>query len=545
MTNVADEPVRIARSLKVAKSDIEKIPRDHGTSRFRSEKGKIVSRLVVDAINCQERIVFDKTQERFYIFKRPLWELNSDFQILQLIDGFLDGEPEPETSSNILKKLKISNVGVTYFEDAVSHIPFEGGVLDIKAALTDKEDVSDSDLLCKHYRSFADMTDDAVAKLWLTGTLKAKFNSLSSMDDFKSYLSSTFKWCEEVISVVQEMIGYCMTFDTFIAVWFLLKGPGGNGKTVLLELLKLIWGELLTHMSFASFSKYSTVNLQGRLVSVSEELPRRPLDWDLLKDLTGGGHTAAERKFGPNYSFPSTAKMITSSNDYPIMNDSSEAFWQRIAPIPFPNSFRNTKKQILQYDKILGQEKDGIVYWGLLGLLRLYRRRHFQLPPVCEEMKRGSRLENDSIRSFLEDRCVLSSKYAEYSTDLYNAYKSYCVQTGIKRFFSHRRFLERIVGQGISHQREPNGLQPRRHYYVGVGYDSQLGTEEIVKMFRPSESYKKRVYWKRPAGYCEVPRELADNKDHCLKCTIQCDMSPCSAALKKELKERGERGVTL
>jgi P4 family phage/plasmid primase-like protien len=506
---------------------VKKRKEDHDSGNL-PERRKINSRRIVEDINGKDRFVFVKDQGRFFRFIRPTWKPLKDIDVLQYIDGSEGGALSPSACKQIFEKLKIVNAGDSHFDRSRALIAFKNGVLDVVSAIGDSR-TSDINLLVEsHFRRFSSLSDGEIADFWLPETLNAEFDPNAAVSEFSKYLESTFKDCEEQVPVVQEMVGYCMTYDCPIHAWFLLKGPGGNGKSVLLNLIKKLLGDLATHMSFANFNRFSTANLLNKVACISEEMPKRSLDWDLLKDLTGGGYTSAEQKFGPTFSFRATAKFIASTNESPVIADGSEASWQRLVPISFPHAFRNTPRQVLSYDRVLAKEIDGFAYWGLMGLVSLLKRKKFELPDICLEMSRLSRLENDSVRAFVNDRCTLDARCSEYTENLYRAYKSYCVTTGVKPF-TLKRFQERVRSQGVVNCREPSNVAPRRHYHIGIGHDFEMywkGDNRNSVPTSRSESTPSRPKG-RPTGFCEFPSELGADVNYCARCPNPCEKSTC------------------
>ena len=55
---------------------------------------------------------------------------------------------------------------------------------------------------------------------------------------------------------------------------------------------------------------------------------------------------------------------------------------------------------------------------------------HTEPPQVVREAISDYRQDNDWLGQFIEDNCEIHPSYSEKSGDLYNAYRTYCSQTG-------------------------------------------------------------------------------------------------------------------
>ena len=68
----------------------------------------------------------------------------------------------------------------------------------------------------------------------------------------------------------------------------------------------------------------------------------------------------------------------------------------------------------------------------------------FSETAVNKEELQQYREESDSVLSFVKEDCELGAEYEVGSTQLYNAYKAYCEECGLKPF-SQKQFVSQIV----------------------------------------------------------------------------------------------------
>ena len=68
----------------------------------------------------------------------------------------------------------------------------------------------------------------------------------------------------------------------------------------------------------------------------------------------------------------------------------------------------------------------------------------FSETDINREELQQYREESDSVLSFIKEDCELGDGYEVDSTQLYNAYKAYCEECGLKPF-SQKQFVSQIV----------------------------------------------------------------------------------------------------
>lgn len=479
----------------------------------------------VEEFNRHHDVIFKDDEASFYRFNGIVWERVSDNVVNNLVNQLLGEGGEPNHVRAVIEKIKCLNlIQASNFNCPNEAIPFKNGYIDISSYVSlEKKKNTDSAITPSELKfiSYEDLPICEVKRLYLTGTLGANYDPNAKISEFKKYLDVTFDGNDELIKLVQEMVGYCLTYGYPFHVFFLLKGPGGNGKGVLLFVIAALVGEAnISRVNFAKFNRFSTSELQNKLVNITDELPKEGSDWDLLKNLTGGGFTSAERKHKPCFSFKATAKHIVTANEYPSFSDPTQAFWERVKIIPFNKSFRGKEDEIHSYEKILVQEIDGIAYWALEGLIRLLNQRSFTKAVSALKSIEDARLETDSLRQFIEKRCLQDYRLSEYTEVLYRAYQAFCKADGVKAL-SHKNVANRLLDLGVKKEREPSDSKPRRNYYLGIGYDSRLGKNDIDQVKKHKDDDQSWTH-ERPRGGCANQRYIFDDPEKgCDRCWIK------------------------
>lgn len=198
---------------------------------------------------------------------------------------------------------------------------------------------------------------------------------------FMEMIKTTFAGVEEQIPLVQEMFGYCFLRSYFIEALFFLIGDGGNGKSLLLNILSALLGgsEHCSYLTFKELAEPKNENmlydLFGKSANICGDTGKQKLkETDTLKKITGNDYIRARRLYKDSFNFKNHAKIILSFNRLPEVEDFSDGFKRRLRLIEFPNQFKEgaegTNKN-LDKEIIEGGELEGVFLWALEGLKRL------------------------------------------------------------------------------------------------------------------------------------------------------------------------------
>jgi len=142
---------------------------------------------------------------------------------------------------------------------------------------------------------------------------------------------------------VWEIIGYLMMAGNPLQRAILLIGGGGNGKGVLLEVIRALLGNRnCTSVPLRDFAdnRFATAELFGRLANICGDIDATYIENTArIKEITGGNDTVmGERKGEDPFYFRPWCKMVFSANDIPASADSSRGWTRRFELVRFPNA---------------------------------------------------------------------------------------------------------------------------------------------------------------------------------------------------------------
>lgn len=270
-----------------------------------------------------------------------------------------------------------------------------------------------------------------------TSKLPVEYDPEAKCPNIENFIRSVVR--EEDMPVVQEFFGYCLYPSMPAAKTLWLYGTGRNGKTTLAKLfLGLISPKNAVSIPLEEFDgqhRFTKARLFGKLVNVvSEPGVAKLLLTSEFKQITGGDLITAEVKNKQSpIEFVNTAKMIVLGNLFPQVNDTSDAFWERIILIDFPNQFTDTS--IPDYEKVVVEMDggySGFLNWCLEGLKRLKGNNfHFTESKTSEKYKSEFEKVSDSIAAFINEVLEKDSDGEVSKAELYDSYKTYCEREGL------------------------------------------------------------------------------------------------------------------
>lgn len=281
-----------------------------------------------------------------------------------------------------------------------------------------------------------------------TVQLNVSYNPEAQCPRFLQYLDEVID--KEQIPLIQEMMGYFLVPVTRGQKCFVIVGEGGAGKSVLLLVLNdiLLGKENVSNVSWQALNeRFKTAELFGKLANIFADLPTKNIDDNgIFKALVGEDYLTVEKKNRNPFSFQSTARLLFSCNNIPRnYGDRSEGFYRRLIIIRFDHAVPEDKKDPDLLDK-LRLEADGIFLFALEGLKRLMNNRYrFSETQANASELQQYREDSDSVLSFIKDCCLVGEEaHACGSTELFNAYKTYCEESGMKPY-AQRKFIQQIL----------------------------------------------------------------------------------------------------
>lgn len=217
---------------------------------------------------------------------------------------------------------------------------------------------------------------------------------------------------ETMLSYIHKLFGYLITKETSAQVMTICNGTGGNGKSVVTNIMQKIFKNNMAKVdeSLIDKSQKSNANaaspekakLYNKSTAFIEETEDDTELGKVFKQLVDGGDSVARELYGNPFTFENTAKLVMNTNILPSFK-SSDAFLRRIIVIQYFNSYVH-KEDVRPGDKIrddniestLLNNKAGIMSWFVKGAMRFYSEGKLgDIPVEMQAAKKDLKSAND------------------------------------------------------------------------------------------------------------------------------------------------------
>ena len=287
------------------------------------------------------------------------------------------------------------------------------------------------------------------------------------IDDFlKSTLPELVE--NDSVPLIEEIFGYLLIPDTRKEKGFLFVGNGENGKSTLIDLLRIAIGE--NNCSSISLhemveDRFALADLYGKLFNACDDLESTTIKTTgKLKKAISGQSIRAQWKHQAAFNFKPFAKHIFSCNELPGTRDRSHAFWRRWIVIKFNQKFPPGKRNDnLIFELTTKEELSGFFIKGIKGLMRLARNGSFSENESTKEALTDYQLFADPVRSFVDEFCTLNTQSKVNKQDLYQNYETFCKGNNLRplskiRFGRHLKECFPITEKRIRNNRLWQGM---------------------------------------------------------------------------------------
>ena len=248
-----------------------------------------------------------------------------------------------------------------------------------------------------------------------------------------AFQDKIFEGKGDLIDYIQTILGYSLTGNTGEQCWFILYGIGANGKSTFINIAQEILGDYGINTPFDTFLSRGKgdkipndlARMKGaRFVSAIEAGENRKFNEPLLKSIVGSDPITARFLRQEYFDFHPECKIWLASNHKPLVKEFSSGFWRKIRLIPFKVVIPE-EERILQYDKILLKEKEGIFNWILEGYKK-WKEEKLKTPSEIEEATAQYRDQMDVLVEFIDECCIENHQAQTTIKELYKCYNDWC-----------------------------------------------------------------------------------------------------------------------
>ena len=272
------------------------------------------------------------------------------------------------------------------------------------------------------------------------------------------FLDTVMNHDQTLVDYLHRLAGYALTGMTVEQQISFFYGTGGNGKSVFLSALRAILG---TYASTAPMSAFTESKIErhptdiaglkdARLVVSQETEEGRRWAESLIKSLTGGDPIKARYMRQDFFEFIPKFKLIFAGNHKPSLRTVDEAMRRRMHIVPWIVTIPADQRDPMLGDK-LKAEYPAILQWMIQGCLK-WQQQGLNPPEAVLRATEEYLEEEDSLRLWLDENCILDPIGSVQSKEIYQNYVAWCEEA--KEFpMSHKRLISNLSARGCQTMR--------------------------------------------------------------------------------------------
>src|SRR5579872_3510305 len=304
----------------------------------------------------------------------------------------------------------------------------------------------------------------------LTRCLKISYNPTARFDKWEAFIKGIFAGDADLIQFMKEALGMSLCGDTSEQCLFICHGNGSNGKTTMLETIRIMMRDYALAANIETFQmrknegiKNDVAELYGaRFVTASENALGSRLNEAFIKKATGKEPLRARRLHENEFEFMPEFTIWFAVNHKPVVRDTSKGMWRRVHFIPF-----NVTIDGDQVDKHLGEklleEDEGVLAWLVQGCRDWHQRGHLAPPTAVKKATQAYRAEMDIIANFIDEECLIGDGKTVSTKLLLERFESWCNDNGEK--YDPKTLRNALRERGLHSTKSTGG----RYYWQGIG----------------------------------------------------------------------------
>lgn len=264
---------------------------------------------------------------------------------------------------------------------------------------------------------------------------------------------------------LQRVLGSALFGENRAQVCIFLRGPGGNGKSTLLNVLSHVLGRkdgyaapckvemfLDTGQQSAGAATPEEVDLPGaRAYIATEPGARDVLSAKKIKGLTGGDRRMSRGLFGDPFFWTPKGLPIISCNRTPKIKDEDEGTRRRLVFFPFDVNLRalpaDKQRPQGEVEAELFAEGAGILNWLVDGF-RDFMARGIDMPEPMVKLKAQLLEAADPVGVFLDEMTVRDPGGRIRVKDFYTCHERWCEAEG-RTLYQMKTVGDILVEKGI------------------------------------------------------------------------------------------------
>lgn len=282
---------------------------------------------------------------------------------------------------------------------------------------------------------------------------------------------------KEVVTLLYEMIGYCLYRGMPFQKVFILVGNGANGKSTLLNMItKLLSENNVSHVDLKEIAgnRFGKAELYGKLANIADDCSSNYLeDTSVMKRITGESYTSIEFKGQNSFSAKINTKMILSYNTIPRMNDTTDGLTRRLVIIPLNAVFKKGNPNYDPYisEKLKKQENlEYILYKSVQAINKVLLEKEFTVPKQIQDATDEYVRENNPVAAFLFEVYDDEDISEIPCNELYTSFEVWKKENGFRGEMSVTRFGKEMRKLGYE-RKQIRTAKGRERFYIKENFE--------------------------------------------------------------------------
>lgn len=285
----------------------------------------------------------------------------------------------------------------------------------------------------------------------------------------------------ELVRFLQRFAGYALTGSIKEHALLFPCGPGGNGKSVLINTIGRILGDYTVVAAMETFVTSAfdrpTADLAmlagARLVVASETEEGRAWAEARIKSITGGDPITARFMRQNFFTFQPQFKLAIVGNHRPSLSAVDDAIRRRFNIVPF---LHRPIRPDPDLEEKLRAEWPAILRWMIDGCLD-WQRHGLGRPRAVADATDEYLASQDLFSQWLDECCEveLGNEWKSCASGtLYASWSRYALAAG-ERAGTQKQLAERLKSRGLSAKRSTGGMR------VWLGIRLRPGSNEVTQ----------------------------------------------------------------
>lgn len=266
----------------------------------------------------------------------------------------------------------------------------------------------------------------------------------------------------ELIRFLQQWCGYCLAGITREHALVFVYGPGGNGKSVLINIVTSILFNYATTAAMDTFTASHSdkhpadlAMLRGaRLVTASETEEGRAWAESRIKQMTGGDPITARFMRQDFFTYTPQFKLTIIGNHKPVLHNVDDAARRRFNIVPFVLQPATPDRQL---EAKLAGEAGAILRWMIDGCLD-WQAHGLVRPASVTAATEAYFSDQDLMGQWIEDACEIqlgNPRIWDKSSEMFDSWTDYSHKAG-EPPGSKKAFGQAMQRRGFEPYRVPN-----------------------------------------------------------------------------------------